>query len=386
MWFLSRVDDTVERMFATTEPATYADIDAAEHELVRLEGIIARARRRQIEVLAWLDEVKVARVHGSRSMEEWTAAHLDVAPATARDLVVAARASSDGLPGVRDAGEVSFDRTRATLELAAAGASEADLAESRRRDLKGVRRLAAELRRITRVEERELMLRRHLVIEPTLGETAWRIVALAPGYDGHLIAKALQQRADHLPTPVDKEGRGQRMLDALTALAQDYLDGTPPRADAGGVVSGSAVTVFVDAESAGATLGERGGTIAAGPRVGPDTIDRIVCEGVTGIVELFDGRPVRTTDRTRSIPPAIRDAVVHRDGGCVVDGCRSRYRLQPHHIKPRADDGGHDPDNLATLCWYHHHIAIHGYGKRLDPESPPHRRRFLTPCGLDPPA
>ena len=203
-------------MFAT-QPATYADIDAAEHELVRLERIIARARRRQTELLAWLDEVKVARVHGSRSMEEWTAAHLDVAATTARDLVVAARATPEAVPGVRDVGEVSFDRTVALLGLAAAGASEADLAGSSQRDLKGVRRLAAKLRRISRVDEREAMRRRHLTIEPTLGETAWRIGGLAPSYDGHVIAKALQQRADGFPSPPagEREGRTQRMLDAL---------------------------------------------------------------------------------------------------------------------------------------------------------------------------
>ncbi len=330
-------------------------------------------------------------------MEEWTAAHLDVAPTTARHLVVAARATPEATPATLTQGEVSFDRTIATIQLAAAGANDVEVHASFGRDLAGVRRLTAKLRRITPIEERELMRRRHLVIEPTLGETAWRITGLAPGYDGHLIAKALEQRADHLPAALEREGRGQRMLDALTALAIDYLDATPPRVNAGGV-SGSAVTVFVDADPAGATLGERGATIAAGPRVGPDTIDRVVCEGVTGIVGLVNGRPVTTTDRTRDIPPAVRDAVLHRDGGCVIDGCRSRYRLQPHHIRHREHHGLElrsnsqgtrrvplDPDNLATLCWYHHHIAIHGYGRRLDPESPPHRRRFLTPNGPDPP-
>ncbi|MGH8924895.1 MAG: HNH endonuclease [Acidimicrobiia bacterium] len=39
---------------------------------------------------------------------------------------------------------------------------------------------------------------------------------------------------------------------------------------------------------------------------------------------------------------------------CSIEGCRSRYRLQIHHIHPRSRGGGHRPDNLITLCssWF----------------------------------
>ena len=49
----------------------------------------------------------------------------------------------------------------------------------------------------------------------------------------------------------------------------------------------------------------------------------------------------------------------------------------PH--PPRAWGGNHDPDNLITLCWYHHHVAIHQMGFRIDPDSPTHRRRLIPP-------
>lgn len=378
-------------MFASDLPPTYAEIDAAEQELVRLEGVIARARARQVELLRWLGEVKVHRVHASRSMEEWTAAHLDVSPTTARDLLSAVRAAvredrSDEMVLEVGRSEVTFDRRVAVHDLRAAGATESDVAASFDRDLAGVRRLAAKLRRVTMADERELVRRRHLTVDPTLGETAWRISGLAPGYEGQVIARALEQRAEAFPAPPagEREGRSQRMLDALTALAQDYLDGMTSWAD-GRPGSGSGVTVFVDAGDAAGTSRERGGVIAAGPRIGPDTIDRVVCEGSGVLVGMADGRPVFTGGRTRRIPPAIRAAALQRDGGCVIDGCRSRYRLQPHHLVRRADGGDHDMDNLITLCWYHHHIAVHGYGKRLDPHSPPFRRRFLMPGGPDPP-
>ncbi|HJQ94631.1 MAG TPA: HNH endonuclease, partial [Acidimicrobiia bacterium] len=70
-------------------------------------------------------------------------------------------------------------------------------------------------------------------------------------------------------------------------------------------------------------------------------------------------------------PPSPPSAVLPPAGGetCSIEGCRSRYRLQIHHIRPRSRGGGHHPDNLITLCWYHHHVAIHGMGMEIDPES-----------------
>ena len=44
-----------------------------------------------------------------------------------------------------------------------------------------------------------------------------------------------------------------------------------------------------------------------------------------------------------------------------------------------------DADNLATLCWFHHHVVIHGEGFSIDPNSPPQRRRFIRPRVHDPP-
>jgi len=377
-------------MFAT-QPASYADIDAAEEELIALEAIIARARARQLELLAWLDDVKVARVHGSRSMEEWTAAHLDVAPPTARHLVTTARASrdaADGLDCVLETlvtGEISFDRAVATTALSEAGANERDIEASLDRDLTGVRRQTARFSRITRLAEREIMKRRHLTILPTLGETAWRLEGLAPGFDGDIIARALEQRADRLPAApaAERDRRSQRLLDALTALAQDYLDGDTNNETSSLRRTGSAVTVFMDTRTPPDV--ESDAEIASGPRVGPDTIERILCEGSAVVVTMDRGRPVASSKRTRTIPPAIRDAVLHRDGGCVMDGCRSTYRLQPHHVRPWSEGGDHEISNLASLCWYHHHIAVHGYGKQLDPDSPSQKRRFFRRPSAQPP-
>jgi hypothetical protein len=53
--------------------------------------------------------------------------------------------------------------------------------------------------------------------------------------------------------------------------------------------------------------------------------------------------------------------------------------VNPGRFKPRAQGGDHDPDNLITLCWYHHHVAIHQMSMIIDPDSPPHHRRLTWP-------
>ena len=64
---------------------------------------------------------------------------------------------------------------------------------------------------------------------------------------------------------------------------------------------------------------------------------------------------------SRSIPPAVRRAVLERDGRrCTVPLCRNRLWLDVHHTVHRADGGGHDPQQLLTLCCLHHRLHHDG--------------------------
>ncbi len=170
--------------------------------------------------------------------------------------------------------------------------------------------------------------------------------------------------------------REQRRADALVGIARDSLNRKPHE----GGVSGPVVTVMVEAVAAAESKGEAGVAISGGPRVGPDTLDRILCEGsVEVMVDRGSGRSPVVSATRGVIPPKIRRFVLLRDRGCTIDGCGSRYRLQVHHIVPRSKGGTHDVENLATLCWWHHQVAIHGRGYRIDPTSPPQRRRIIPP-------
>ncbi len=364
-------------------------IDHHEQVLVAGEALIAKIRARQAEALAALDTAHVHQMDGCRSMLEWTAARLDVEHDTARLLVRSAKALAEhpDLAAAMQRGDVSFDRALATAELAASGADEATVTASAGFDLAGVHRLAARRRRMTRRDEAKVFLDRFLAIQASLDESSGRLWGELPGFELRIVEKALRQRGDQfndLPGP--KLVKGQRMADALVSIAQDSLDGVAPE---GALPSNGAeplVTVFVDTGIAGPTAGEAGAEIEYGPQVGPGTLERILCTGAVQVVGLERGHPMAASDATRAIPPATRRFVAWRDGGCTVAGCRSRYRLQAHHIREWGQGGGHDPDNLTTLCWYHHHVVIHGMGYRIDPDSPPQCRRLRAGVrGPDPP-
>ncbi len=360
-----------------------ATTDELEQALAAAEEVVAQQRALQVRLLADLDARQVNLTDGSRSMAEWVAARLDVSPETATDLMRLSRRLADeplAAEGLAT-GRCTFDRVVEESRLAAAGAPRQIIEASRGWDLTGVRRLAARHRRMTRRDECEVFEGRFVALQPALDESVWRLWGRLPGFEGRIVEEAISRRADHFPRLPDgsRGSRAQRQADALVSIANDALDGG--RLEDPGAAE-PLVSIFVDARIAAESNGQAGASIPSGPRVGPLTLEQILCGGrVEVLASGIDGRPITVGPAARVISPKLRRWILHRDGGCSADGCRSRYRLQPHHIDPRSAGGNHEPDNLVTLCWFHHHVVIHRQGFRIDPDSPPHRRRFLSPIG-----
>ena len=121
--------------------------------------------------------------------------------------------------------------------------------------------------------------------------------------------------------------------------------------------------------------------LEAGPRIGKDTLQAVLCDGITEItVNGEDGIPMSYGRRKRTITPALRRTVLHRDDDqCAGDACDSSDRLQIHHIIPWSEGGPTEPDNLITLCWFHHHIVIHQWHYTIQPHPEHGRIRFQRP-------
>ena len=357
------------------------DIPALTHRLVELESQVADLRIQQAVVVNELERGQAHLTDASRTITEYVQARADVSTDTARTLVFASRT----LGHHRHVNHrtyrcgLSFDRTITTLAYLEAGATREDADESYAVDLPEVHRRTAERKRMTRPTEQSLHGGRYFTAQPTLDRSRYRLWGELPGHEGGIVEKALAERGDEFrdQCPDVPTTSAQRWADALVAMAQDSLDRPHGVGDERSVTGGPSVTVFVDATSEDPASHAE---VEYGARVGPDTLEAILCTGSVRVVGMDGALPVSTSRAGRAIPPAVRAAVAHRDRACVIDGCASRYRLQPHHIRHWADGGSHGLDNLVTLCWYHHHVAIHRSGYRFDPDSPPHRRRLLPPA------
>ncbi len=313
-----------------------------EEELLDLEEQSSHIRNRQAVLVNELDKISIAGSTGCRSTAEWVSSRLDVSPTAASDLVFAARQ----LKKHRQIEyrlvnrDLTFDRTVAMLRLATAGADAATLEHSETMDLAGVAGLTARQRRVTRLDEYEVFTERYVAIQPTLDESSWRLSGRLPSVEGRIVEEALHRRGDEmrLLPGGDTCSRGQRQADSLVAMARDSLDRTGDTEAS----SGSSVTVFVDLDEASGTGGEKGCEIEYGPRVGPNTLEELLCTGTVQIMSPMEYSVLSTEYRVPSTPPA----------------------------------GGR----------FHHHIAIHQQGLRIDPDSPPLKRRLIQPRpGHDPP-
>lgn len=226
-----------------------------------------------------------------------------------------------------------LDRATAVARLFASGADDQTLATADERNIGGIDKLRAMTKRIRRRDERQAHEERYVRLSASLDESVGFIHGQLGGHDWQIVDRALNERVDQFPKESRSWSRQQRRADALVAIAQDFLDGTTPT----GRASGPIITVMVDANTASQTQGEAGVTITGGPRVGPDTLDRILCEGSVEIMINQDsGVPLAVGPTTRVVRPRERRLVLNRDNGCTIDGCASRHRLEVHHITPGA--------------------------------------------------
>lgn len=330
--------------------------DQLEQEIQRFEVVRRQAAAVMGALIAEVDRRQVPLGDGCRSTREWVAGRIDTTPEEASGLTRLSLALQD-LPETSDRfakGELSVARALLISRVATAE-SEADWFERLARlNLAGAERLVARHRRLNRKKERAQHRTSWVSIQPSLDEAWWRLSGGVGSVAGHIISTALRDRADELPSGSGDQTHRQAL--ALESLCQDAYqsEGSEP-----------SITAFVDLDAARGSDSEAGADVASGPRLGPDALAELLCNGRVQVVGLSNGRPVTATPNSRTIPPAVRRFVLWRDGGaCQAAGCTSTYRLQPHHI--HGWQNGHDPDGLVTLCWYHHHVVVHRRGYRIE--------------------
>ena len=367
-----------------------------EAALIRAEAQISRARGEQ---LRWVKSLLLNRStlsFGYRHAVDYVVSRTDVHRSTARDLVYLSERLSDGtIEQIRE-GAVSYVRVLEETRLVEAGASPEVIEHSRNMDLDQVKRVAQAHRKITRDSERHTFESQYVAFQPSLDGTHVRVAGRLGAAEAEICRQSLDRRGEQLvPAGESRPDPGLRRALALTTLCQDHLDNgaasgarSPDTISPGRSRREPLLMVLARNPAAEGSGFEQGVAVLAGPRVGPDTVDLIRCAGRTEVITTA-GQDIIHHGSSASIRPATRRAVLARDDRCTVDGCNSTYRLEVHHIIPLSGGGTHSPQNLTTLCWWHHHVAVHRRGMRIDPQSPPQRRRLLPTsrsCGYQPPA
>ena len=124
---------------------------------------------------------------------------------------------------------------------------------------------------------------------------------------------------------------------------------------------------------------------ASGLVVSAETSRRLSCDAsLVVMTHAADGASVLDVGRKRrTVPPPIRRALDHRDGGYRFPGCGLEY-TDAHHLRHWADGGETKLDNLVLMC-RRHHRAVHEDGFRVELDERG-RARFWRPDGSPLPA
>jgi 5-methylcytosine-specific restriction endonuclease McrA len=185
------------------------------------------------------------------------------------------------------------------------------------------------------------------------------------------------EAATHLADPAaDPPPLAQQQADALALLAETALH---HGIDPGAPGERYQVVVHVDAPALADPDQPGQSVLDDGAHVSAETSRRLACDASRVVMRRDpDGRLVEIGARTRTIPPAVRRALLHRDPGCRFPGCGLPFG-QGHHVRHWAQGGPTTLSNLALLC-RRHHRAVHEEGYQVD-RQPDGALRFRRPDG-----
>src|SRR5881296_1808305 len=311
------------------------ELDQLGDEIAELSAHLDAATARLLDLIRDFD-AEGGWNTGFMSCAHWLCWRVGLELRAARERVRVARALGT-LPRLAQAlarGELSYSKVRALTRVATPETEERLLRVGRAGTAEHVERIVRGWRRMDRKAEAQEASQRHRN----------RALHVYHDEDGMVIIRArLEPEA------------GAVVVQALAA-AREALH---QRARATDAVGGSAGPRFTD-----------------GPA---GTSQRLACDATRVVMRHdADGQITEVGARTRTIPPALRRALQHRDHGCRVPGCGRSFG-QGHHIRHWAHGGPTTLSNLTMLC-RRHHRAVHEEGYQVE-RQPDGELQFRRPNG-----
>ncbi len=375
-------------------PECISEIDRLGNQIAELSAHLEAATARLLDLIRELD-ARAGWNHGFPSCAHWLAWRASMDLGAARERVRVARALGS-LPRLADAlarGELSYAKVRALTRVATPETEERLLAVGRAGSACQVERIVRGWRRVDQIAEARETARCHKsrALHVYQDEDGMVVIRgrLTPE-DGAVLMQALAAARETLyqrargtgaasgPVDVSSEmsSTAQQQADALALLAETAL-----HHDLGPGAPGERYQIIVHVDAPVLANGDAPGqsVLEGGTHVSSETSRRLACDATRVIMRHdTDGRAVEVGARTRTIPPALRRALHHRDRGCRFPGCGLQFG-QGHHIHHWAHGGPTTLSNLAMLC-RRHHRAVHEEGYQVE-RQPDGELRFRRPDG-----
>ena len=355
-------------------PERISQIDQLGNQIAELSAHLEAATARLLDLIREFD-ARAGWNNGFRSCAHWLAWRASMDIGAARERVRAARALGT-LPRLAEAfarGELSYAKVRALTRVATPETEERLLAVGRAGSADQVERIVRGWRRVDQIAEARETTRRHksralyvyqdedgmVVIRGRLTPEAGAVLiqALAAARE-----TLYQQGRGTEDVPAETPSMAQQQADALGLLAESALHhdidpGAP--GDRYQVIVHVDAPVLTDADAPGQSV------LEGGTHVSSETSRRLACDASRVVMQHdADGRIIEVGARTRTIPPALRRALHHRNRGCRFPGCEVQFG-PGHHIRHWAHGGPTTLSNLAMLC-RRHHRAVHEEGYQVD--------------------
>ena len=365
-------------------PERVAALDRLGDEIAELSAHLEAATARLLDLIREFD-ARGGWNTGFRSCAAWLSWRVGLDLGAARERVRVARSLAT-LPRLAQAlgrGELSYAKVRALTRVATPETEEQLLGVGRVGTASHVERIVRGWRRVDRRAEAREATRRHASRGLHVYQDEDGMVTIRGRLEPEVGALLVQALAAARETLYQKVGvsaetstMAQRQADALALLAETALH---HGIDPGAPGERYQVVVHVDAPALADPDQPGQSVLEDGEHVSAETSRRVACDANRVVMQhARDGRVVEVAARTRTIPPALRRALHHRDRGCRFPGCGVRFG-QGHHIRHWAQGGPTTLSNLALLC-RRHHRAVHEEGYQLDRE-PDGELRFRRPDG-----
>src|SRR5712692_1609185 len=345
-----------------------AELDRLGDEIAELSAHLDAATAHLLEVIRAFD-ARGGWNTGFCSCAAWLSWRVGLDLGAARERVRVARALGT-LPRLAQAlarGELSYAKVRALTRVATPETEERLVAVGRAGTAEHVERIVRGWRRVDRIAEAREEARRHqsraLHVYPDEDGMVILRGRLAPEV-GAVLVQALAAAREALyqgNVAAEPPTMAQQQADALALVAETALH---HGIDPGAPGERYQVVVHVDAPALADPDQPGQSVLEDGAHVSAETSRRLACDASRVVMRHgLEGRVVEVAARTRTIPPALRRALHHRDRGCRFPGCGVRFG-QGHHLRHWAQGGPTTLSNLALLC-RRHHRAVHEEGYQV---------------------